>query len=82
MLVQPFALVLYTYSFLVILAGSVGVRGHESLSGVGRGRDRLARHPEALRRLHGGARSSFTIRDGEFFVLLGPSAVARPPPCE
>ena len=79
MMMQPFAVfALFTWSFLVTLTGTVMFIDRQPVPGLSHGpdphRQRCARSSAASPPSQG---SSFTIEDGEFFMLLGPSGCGK-----
>ena len=78
MLFQPFALSLYTWSFVTMLVGTVDVHHRLEVSGVGRW---LRSGSKICRKEFGSftavQNSSFIVEDGEFFVMLGPSGCGK-----
>ena len=79
MLMQPFSLDLYSYSFVTILAGTLGFVDRQPFSGVRRAwhrsGSRICTRPSATS--SPSKDSTFTVDDGEFFVLLGPSGCGK-----
>ena len=80
MLMQPFWLVLYSYSFVTILVGRSMFVVVTEISGVRRGSWRRSGF-EHLHKSFGDfvavKDSNFTVEDGEFFCLLGPSGCGK-----
>ena len=77
MLMQPFSLWLYSHSFPVILAGTIGFVDRQPLPGGVMAEIRL----ESLHKRFGDfiavRDTNLTVADGEFFVLLGPSGCGK-----
>jgi len=78
MLMQPLALV----SLQLFLRNDPrrhgDVRHRQPLSGISHGADPGRTSQKAVLRLVAVQDSTLTVADGEFFVMLGPSAAARP----
>jgi hypothetical protein len=78
MLMQPFSLTLYSWSFATTLFGTGDV--HHCLEGQGVGRMaqiRVEALDKSFGNFHAVKEASFTVEDGEFLCLLGPSGCGK-----
>ena len=81
MLLQPFVLTLYTYSFVTTLAGTALFMIVSKFPGVAMAEIRVEKLHKSLRRFVAVRDSNFTVRDGDFFCLLGPSGCGKTTTC-
>ena len=78
MMLQPFAMALFTWSFLTTLFGTVAVHRRLEVSGLNAMAEiRVHQLHKAFGDFTAVKDSTFTVRDGEFFCLLGPSGCGK-----
>jgi ABC-type glutathione transport system ATPase component len=77
MLFQPFALALYTYSFITMPRRHGDVHRRFEVPGVTMAEIRIQNLRKAFGDFVAVQDSNFTVEDGEFFVMLGPSGCGK-----
>ena len=77
MMLQPFALVLFTWSFVTTLTGTAMFIDRFQVPRVAVAEIRVEQLHKAFADFVAVQESTFTVRDGEFFCLLGPSGCGK-----